>query len=287
MHIVTEGQTLLDISIMYSGSPDGIFDIIKTNNIDLSEPLPIGMSVDVAGIFNIEKDIVGFFETKYKTEVATDITASEYLELIQEDMYIPELTFKTKKYKTDLSPKNLPDTLFSKWQAVDKRFLDHNPEIWLFMEKNRKRKMGNDIFTSKSWGHPPHNSGIKFPNSAFYPGVSANGFGVNYQTEFSISNISDEYIHVPINVFDYFKANGPNPIDEDTDLSTLSLSTINGNSKSLSLGMRFAIVIDNPDSTAKNPKLFGQMSAPISLTAVNLPAGDARGYALIFKMTDK
>ncbi len=279
-----EKQTLLDIAVQQLGNVDDVFLIIAQNDVDFSEQLPAGTVIDINGIVPIQKEIVNYY-LENNIIPATDLTQKEFNE-IEEPMYIPELTFKTVRFRADKGGDvNIPDSLHSKWQSADKRFLDCNPEIWMFIEKRRARKILAGRIVKKSFGHPPHENGIKYPNSAYYAGSSENGFGVNYQTEFSLSNVSGDYIHLPINVLDYFKAEYGytwGAIDEDSELDSLRIRTIlTGASRAIA--MRFAIVIDNPDNSSKYPKLYGAMSKTVSLTA---DYQDVKRY-FTFKLTDK
>ncbi len=281
---VQEKQSLLDVAVQQFGNVDAVFSILAQNDVDLSEQLSVNTNIDLTEIIPIRKEIVKYYSDN-NIIPATDLSLLEFNE-IDEPMYIPELTFKTVKFKGGKKASlNIPDSLHAKWQSMDKRFLNFNPEIWLFIEKRRVRKIKDGRIVKKSFGHPSHENGVKYPNSAYYAGVAENSFGSYYQTEFSISNVSGDYIHLPVNVFDYFKAyvnHEWGAIDEELELDNLKIQTIlHGSSRAIA--MRFAIVIENPDSSSKYPKLYGAMSKTVSLTA---EYQQEKRY-FTFKLTDK
>lgn len=119
--------------------------------------------------------------------------------------------------------------------------------------------------------HEPHLNGSKYPGSPWYSGsttcmcaaIEASG----RKTEFPLSEItgagtSGELFEIPIDAWDYIwiDLNDTGVHTLLTDGSNFTAGTIiyAGGGKSISFA--FAIVIDNPDPAATNPKIIGPMS---------------------------
>lgn len=119
----------------------------------------------------------------------------------------------------------------------------------------------------KKWTHEPHLNGIKFEGSNYWAGntnsqvdeISDNG----RHTEFPCPLIPSSKLAIPIDPFEYYFGRSPDKvlhkIDENSTWSDYAYIVASGR-ESLSIPFRFAIVIDNPDSTAWNPKMIGPLS---------------------------
>lgn len=135
-----------------------------------------------------------------------------------------------------------------------------------------------DATYKKKWTHEPHENGIKYPNSNFYagqtmskiPSIMASG----RQTEFALTAGRREKQKIDLNPFEYFYAmdysNQYFALSEETDLTTVKKLEAAGK-QSLSIGFRFAIVIDHP--VVPGVKLFGPLSEILYLRASTLWVG--------------
>ncbi len=163
------------------------------------------------------------------------------------------------------------------WQSADKSFLAHNPRIWLFRNKNTKKK-GHP--RKKKWTHEPHLNGINFIESNYWGGsikcpiasIQASG----RETEWALTATNEmQKQEVPIEIFKYFygtnNQSGFIELSESFDYAATKVTHIRvfGEKRAKHIDpppvvetaqFRAAIVIDNPDSTSANPVLIGEMS---------------------------
>jgi len=198
---------------------------------------------------------------------------------------IPQLQLDSGRYMVDGEDRQIVDQLRCWWQSNDTRFLNYNPEVWLFRYKKNRRKIrtgvniGDKKFTKK-WVHMPHLNGIKYPGSKYFAGnayQSPEFFSydtpVGYHSEFALTaNVPLTKMVIPIEVFEFVygldELVNPYKLDETTfyNAAPTSLGFVTkGRNKQKSLGMRFAIVIDNPDPVAGCPKLIGPLSDTVNL----------------------
>jgi hypothetical protein len=200
---------------------------------------------------------------------------------------IPKLQLDSGRYHSDGGDYAIVDTLRCWWQSNARKWLDYNPEIWLFRYKRNFRTKEINESTkvrkkNKKWAHPPHLNGVKFPNSNFFTGKagpvppSLNGAG--YHTEWELTNtIPLDKKVIPINLFEFVYG-----VDDSSNFIALTDSTFfnldpskirfstKSKSHSKSLAFRFAIVIDNPNEENCS-KLIGQLSDPIYLISTTIP----------------
>ena len=133
------------------------------------------------------------------------------------------------------------------------------------LQRNRKKK----------WVHEPHNNGSKFVGSKFYGGKSE-WLGNPVESEFALT--TTEKAKQTITTVEYgdflfgqYFRSGMSAIDPDTQYTSLASIRAKGSQHvSGALSKRkqdiaFAIVIDNPDTSAEDPKLIGGMSRYIEL----------------------
>ena len=200
---------------------------------------------------------------------------------------IPKLLlqgFNVKNTSIGTGLYSLRDTLRAKWTGTDTAFLSLNPEIWMFNYNSyaqRKTYNGGAYSISKrnkKWKHEPHLKGIKFPNGAFYSGQVVGHFApfVNdygRHTEFPFSNTPDTWFNVDVDIYEWVFGKlipTENFIKMD-DYSVINnlFSGIQCRRHMVSEVFRFAIVIDNPDTQAINPKIIGVLSDEICIKYVN------------------
>jgi hypothetical protein len=190
-------------------------------------------------------------------------------------MTIPQLKLDTGYHTTVDSDIKITDTLRCYWEAVDTNFLNYNPEIWVFRRKNYTRKPNGVAWKMrhKKWTHEPHLNGIKFSGGTYYSGTIncpvAEIEATGRYTEFTLTATgSSQKMVLPLDPYDYIfglSGSGWVKLSDSTDFSSILRFKITGRRDALSLPLRFAIVIDNPDTTAANPKIIGEMSDIIYL----------------------
>ena len=118
--------------------------------------------------------------------------------------------------------------------------------------------------------HEPHFNGSKYPGSAWYTGsitcVCAEIEAQGRKTEFPFSeivnaDISGNIFEIPIDAWDYIwidiEGIGNTVLSDDADFNAGAIEYAGGGK---SISFAFAIVIDNPDPAAANPKIIGPMS---------------------------
>jgi len=182
---------------------------------------------------------------------------------------IPQLKLDTGYYVTTGGTIPVRDELRYYWEAADTSFLNYNPEVWLFKRKTSTRSPSSVDWemNHKKWSHEPHLNGIKFSGSSWYSGTIKCPVSeietTGRHTEFTLSALtSSEKAVLPLDIYEWVYAQSGGTwikLTDDVDLSTVSLK-FSGRRRSMSVPLRFAIVIDNPDTTASNPKIIGELS---------------------------
>jgi hypothetical protein len=185
-------------------------------------------------------------------------------------MTIPQLKLDTGYYTETNVDTKVTDTLRCYWEAADTNFLNYNPEVWVFRRKNYNRKSkGSDWkMRHKKWTHEPHLNGIKFSGSSYYSGTIhcpvAEIATTGRHTEFTLSATGSSYkMILPLDPYDYIYGESGGTwikLSDSIDYSGITKIKVTGRRDSLSLPLRFAIVIDNPDTNVNNPKIIGEMS---------------------------
>ena len=186
---------------------------------------------------------------------------------------IPILKLESKRYTpASFDPEtdgNLPGKLYASWETDNVEFLNHNPEIWLFIHrKNRRRFKNGDILIKRKFVHPPHLNGVGCTHPAWYSGIATNKFNVPYLTAFECPAISDQSLEIPINPYLWiYYRDGSNDIEINSNTILIDRNyCFSGERESkLFATMKLAIVIDNPDDTANNPKIIGPYSKSFAL----------------------
>ncbi len=94
-----------------------------------------------------------------------------YLGKFGDFVSVPNLQLKLERTNSP-DETQIYDRVFVRWNAEDDRFLNWNPEIWLFRYSNkRKIRSGTNIkVRKKGFFHPSHKNGINFENSNFFGG---------------------------------------------------------------------------------------------------------------------
>ena len=188
------------------------------------------------------------------------------------DYHIPQLKIDTGYYTAIDTDTKIKDTLRCYWESADTNFLNYNPEVWVFRRKNYIRKPTGVGWKMrhKKWTHEPHLNGIKFSGSSYYSGTihssCAEIEATGRHTEFTLTATGSSYkMIIPLDPYDYIYGDdgggaGWIKLSDSTDFGKIIKVKITGRRDSLSLPLRFAIAIDNPDVNAKNPKIIGELS---------------------------
>lgn len=156
-----------------------------------------------------------------------------------------------------------------------------------------KKTTGNVMCTlHKKWKHHSHMNGIKFPNSMFYSGETVSyiteikQFGRH--TEWELISESGEYQNVDFNPYEFLRRGDDkgNVVTDDFDFMNMYPTFTNSKRN---MGMRYAIVIDNPDPLSDDPKLIGPLSEFINMRIITVEDHYARIYrfAYTFEQTRK
>jgi len=190
---------------------------------------------------------------------------------------IPPLRLKGLNFRPANGSFAIRDKLLAKWQAEDTAFLSYNPEIWIFRRNAYRRRKWivaeeeNEVHINKKWKHEPHLNGVKFPGSRYYAGTITSAIASveasGRHTEFELTAAKDVFQEVPLNIYEFLRTTDGlgNILTDASDFSAISGIRFCSTNKRLEL--RFAIVIDNPDTAADNPKLIGPLSDIIILTS--------------------
>ena len=172
-------------------------------------------------------------------------------------------------------------------------YLSYNPKIFLFVKKNGKRKRVRDInnisinkYYFGGWHHTTHMQGINFANRNFYSGTTL----CDTHSEFPLI-ITQPYQRQILNSFNpgefySYRAlanSAPAPLDSTISWSELPLYYVRGRKNqdfNRSVYFRFAIGIENPDTTSKYPIIFGPLTASIQCKIVKSGLDNFISYAL-------
>lgn len=136
-----------------------------------------------------------------------------------------------------------------------------------------------NLFHKKKWAHEPHLNGVKFPESNFWAGqtvckvAAIQAAGRN--TEFELTADRNEKQLIELDPYEYIYAQHKVTdqffkLSDSTDLSTIKALEAAGRG-TLSIGFRFAIVIDHP--SVPGEKLIGDLSDEVFLRAKYMTNG--------------
>ena len=186
---------------------------------------------------------------------------------------IPQLKLDAGYYTSNDSDVIYTDNLRCYWESADTNFLNYNPEVWIFRRKTYVREPSGSHWKMrhKKWTHEPHLNGVKFPNSKYYSGSINCPFEQieidGRHTEFTLTVTgSSEKMEIPLNPYEYiYGKSGSTYISLSgiTDFTGIGIKVAGRDS--MSLPFRFAIAIDNPDISAINPKIIGELNDIIYL----------------------
>lgn len=238
-----------------------------------------------------------FQVTRGKGNTAT-LSASDVFKISEEGVssgtgtvtgiIIPKLRLKSSNWYNRINEQGralfcVRDTLLAAWDSTEEMFLAYNPEIWVFRYNNHRRKKIDSesglraLSINKKWKHEPHLNGVKFHGSKWYSGnstirtvpipeIAING----RKTEFPLNSLSGEWKEIGFDCWDYIYGMDPTPetggwvkLTDETDFSVVVPvvgTTYSSGQKRRGMPIRFAIVIDNPNQEADNPKIIGEMS---------------------------
>lgn len=200
-------------------------------------------------------------------------------------LQIPELNMYVKNQK--LYASLLPGLFSNEYET-------YNPRIFLFVKRNGRTRKVKDINGNKQtkyyhggWRHITHMQGINFPNSNFYSGSTS----CPTHSEWPLT-ITDPYDKQELTTFNA----GEFYIYDDVLGSPASFGTIiwsilnldkfrvrgrRADEPTKSVYFRFAIGIDNPDTTSNYPIVFGSLSVPIQCKIVK--RNSAINYTLMLQ----
>jgi hypothetical protein len=146
------------------------------------------------------------------------------------------------------------------------------------VQRNRKKK----------WTHEPHLNGTKFPLSAYYAGEITHPIATiqtsGRETEWALTATEKVKQEMDIDPFEYFVGR-KHPLTPhtlvalsasydyaDTDNEIYAIKRVGDSmrkrGRTHNQPLRFAIVIDNPDATASDPKLIGPLSDIVSINPI-------------------
>jgi hypothetical protein len=185
--------------------------------------------------------------------------------------------------KNDVS---VPLTVLISWLANDQRFLDHNPQIWLY-RYNRARKKGSpgNRVVRRAWTHPS-DTDLGPTNDKWWGGYHYDAGGnpmIPRVTEVDITTTEGQVQTFPLLPEAWFRNIGGGipqiGVDGFYDIQPTGKrrkSTFNTawpdptqirRIRDLRQWFRFAIVIDDPRgvTTGSHGKIFGPMSETISM----------------------
>jgi len=204
------------------------------------------------------------------TDAEYNLTGHTHTSSSVEIVDIPTLKLDTGYYTNSAITGSYTDTIRCYWESNNTKFLEYNPEVWVFRRKNyiREKDIDDSKIRHKKWTHEPHLNGSKYPNSSYYSGsinspiqeIETNG----RHTEFDSVPTGTSYKTViPLDPYEYIfgdLGNGLEKLSDSTDFSKITRIKVTGRRNSKSLPFRFAIVIDNPDTSSSNPKIIGDLS---------------------------
>ena len=180
-----------------------------------------------------------------------------------------------------------PEVSVAYLPTTNNSWLDCNPEVWLFAYR-KLRKNGSGPYRRGGFVHPTDET-RRYVNAPLYSGVQKrNAVLTPYTTEYPFLNAQNElpapYEIFTLSSFDCFQFYWNKNQNARLTASHFPLSP--GDLKcprsrsSLRCSFQFRFLIDNPDTTAKEYKLFGPPSAtlfcapiydtPSSLTGLRL-----------------
>jgi len=172
-------------------------------------------------------------------------------------------------------------------------FLKHNPKYFLFMAKSNKwhRKKINGVLEKvrrpSGFYHPTHQNGINFPNSAFYSGETS----IPLDTEYDMNTGAYNKTLIPLNPYQFTRYANPNPVvpSPSNFPSLLNYWIIQGKKihpirYNRSVLFSLAIGIKNPDTSSKNPILFGKLSEPFRMQLIAFD-GNAVGFSYVIQLS--
>ncbi len=167
-------------------------------------------------------------------------------------------------------------------------YLAYNPKIFLFVKKNGKKRMVRDIngnaitkYYLGGWKHTTHMQGINFPNNNFYSGTTScpthSEFPLTVTNPYEFQELTD---FNPGEFYVYYAPGYNLPVAAPL-LNTIPWSqrnniAVRGRNENYarSTYFRFAIGIENPDTTSPQPILFGPMTSSIQCKIVKARLGE-------------
>ena len=187
---------------------------------------------------------------------------------------IPELNMYVKNQK--LYASLLPGLFSNEYET-------YNPRIFLFVKRNGRTRKVKDINGNKQtkyyhggWRHITHMQGINFPNSNFYSGST--NCPTHSEWPLTITDPYDKQELTTFNAGEFYVYD--NVLGSPAPFGTISWSILNldkfkvrgrkDDAPTKSVYFRFAIGIENPDTTSPYPIIFGPLSAAIQCKIVKM-----------------
>jgi len=264
--LVMTGSADEKIPQIYLNNPldyDVVLDVMHaTTDTDFGSGTTVGF-----GMINLS-DVLFSGLTSGETLVYNGTSWTNSLFSISSNsIHIPQLKLDTGFYTSSPAEVKYTDTLRCYWESADTNFLNYNPEVWVFRKKTYKREFKTSVWEMRhqKWTHEPHLQGVKYSGSSYYSGsincpvseIDAAG----RHTEFELIATGSSYkMNIPLDPYDYIYGKSGATWMKLSDGISLSGIKITGRKRRKSLPLRFAIAIDNPDVTAKNPKIIGELS---------------------------
>jgi hypothetical protein len=171
-------------------------------------------------------------------------------------------------------------------------FLKYNPKYFLFMAHTNRwhYKKVNGVNTKirrhSGFYHPTHQNGINFPNSNYYSGQTQ----IPLDTEYPLIAGAYKKTLIPFNPYQFtrFKPIAPTMPSPLNLPSNINLWKFQGRKGFLTLtrGNLFSIAIgiENPDPTASNPILFGELSEPFRVQFI-YSNGNVIGFSYVVQLS--
>jgi hypothetical protein len=192
---------------------------------------------------------------------------------VSSGIQIPELSIVSRG-STRLFASTLPG-------SHSNDYLNYSPKVFLFVKRNGRFKKVKDInddpirkYYYGGWKHITHLQGVNFPNGNFYSGST----NCPTHSEFSLSSFGPydykELVNFDAGEFYVYDdiLSSPAPIKIPTviwdDLNKIKVRGRKDELSTRSVYFRFAIGIENPDTTSSYPILFGPMTASIQCKLV-------------------
>lgn len=250
---ISDGEDGLSVREKLNGLHDTVITLTGNSTLErLSD-------VTISGVSN--GDILTYYGSGWINSGSTRLI----------NINIPKVKIDTGYYTSGETTYQVRDSIRVYWDSPDIMFLNYNPQIWLFRRKTYRREIElNSVkMRHKKWVHEPHLNGINYPNSKYYAGSTSCPVDeietTGRHTEFDLTTIiSGEKMSLSqFDPYEWIYAKSGSTwikMTDDTNVSSLTIRVSGRPKNCKSFPFRLAIVIDNPDPNADNPKIIGDLS---------------------------